>query len=101
MGEDDDFEWDDSKELINVLKHGLSLTIAARLFADQRFVEMPSSQKGTDVQRYVAIGLVYEDVVICVYTWRGKRRRVISLRYASRSERRAFERTLKSRGSGH
>lgn len=37
--------------------------------------------------RLVAIGEIHGRVFTCVYTWRGERQRVISLRPASRKER--------------
>jgi uncharacterized DUF497 family protein len=90
MGETDDLEWDDDKEAKNVEKHGISLLIA--VLEDANLLEGISRRTSAVEQRNLAIGMVAGRVLACVYTWRGSRRRVISLRPAHRSERRAYER---------
>jgi uncharacterized DUF497 family protein len=98
MIEIDDFEWDPRKETNNLAKHGLSLRLAAELFASGQWVEMEARDSGSDPSRTVAIGPVHGRLLVCVYTWRGQKRRVISLRPAHRSERRAYqEATQRSR----
>ncbi len=43
-------------------------------------------------QRYWAIGYIGDQLHYLAYTYRGERVRVISLRYATRKERRLYER---------
>jgi uncharacterized DUF497 family protein len=94
----DDFEWDFGKESTNVAKHGLSLRQAAELFASDQWIEVEAEYHGTDPSRTIAVGPVQGRLVVCIYTWRGRKRRVISLRPAHRSERRAYqEATQRSR----
>jgi uncharacterized DUF497 family protein len=95
MGRYGNFEWDDGKDAINRDKHGLSLIIAAALFTDPHHLEVPSSGRHASEQRLVAIGSVRGRLLTCVYVWRGPVRRIISLRNASRKERRAYEETNK------
>ena len=98
MTEADDFEWDPDKEASNLAKHGLSLRLAAEMFASECWVETEARKSGTDPSRTVAIGPAHGRLLVCVYTWRGQKRRVISLRPAHRSERRAYqEATQRSR----
>jgi hypothetical protein len=91
MGETDDFEWDDTKETLNNAKHGLSLKLAAELFISDLWIEFEAKSSGSDAARMVAIGPVRGRLLSCVYTLRGRKRRVMSLRSASRRERRAYE----------
>jgi uncharacterized DUF497 family protein len=96
MTDVDDFEWDPAKEAQNVAKHRLSLSLAAELFASDQWIETESDRFGTDSSRTVAIGPAQGRLVVCVYTWRGRKRRVISLRPAKRSERRAYQKATEA-----
>jgi uncharacterized DUF497 family protein len=96
MTEADDFEWDPGKEASNRAKHGLSLRLAAELFASDQWIETEARKSGTDPSRTVAIGPVQGRLLVCVYTWRGQKRRVISLRPAHRSERRAYQEAIEA-----
>ena len=98
MDEADDFEWDASKELRNVAKHQLSLRLAAELFASDQWIEIEAVKSGTDASRTMAIGPIQGRLVVCVYTWRGPKRRIISLRPAHRSERRAYQKATQRGG---
>jgi uncharacterized DUF497 family protein len=91
MGETDDFEWDDTKEFSNIAKHGLSLKLAAELFISDVWVEFEAKFSRSDSSRTIAIGPVRGRLLACIYTLRGRKRRVISFRPASRRERRAYE----------
>jgi uncharacterized protein len=97
MIEADDFEYDPAKEAGNLAKHGLSLQLAAELFASDQWIETEARRSGTDPSRTVAIGPVQGRLLVCVYTWRGQKRRVISLRPAHRSERRAYQEATQGR----
>lgn len=94
MGETDDFEWDDDKDAANRAKHGLPLSISPRLFdgrprLDRRSVKPPQTE--LRFETFAALG---EDVLLCVWTWRGRKRRAISLRTAEQSERRAYQEAI-------
>jgi uncharacterized DUF497 family protein len=91
MGETDDFEWDDAKESSNIAKHGVSLKLAAELFISDGWIEFEAKENRSDPFRTVAIGPVRGRLLTCIYTLRGRKRRVISFRPASRRERRAYE----------
>lgn len=91
MGETDEFEWDDDKEASNVSKHGLSLLVAIAVFDDPSRIEFVSARSTVAETRLVTVGLAFGRLMSCVYAWRGRRRRLISMRPANRKERRAYE----------
>ena len=90
MGQYDELEWDDDKDRQNKEKHGLPLIAAAALFKDPDLTDGESEQIRGGERRRIAIGGVRGRLVTCIYVWRNERRRIISLRYASRKERRAY-----------
>ena len=91
MGETDDFEWDDGKDAANRAKHGVELILAAALFQDTGRLEFVSPSSTPEETRLVTIGQAFGLVWTCVYTWRGRRRRLISVRRAKRKERSAYQ----------
>lgn len=90
MGETDDFEWDDQKDTANLEKHRVPLRFGVLPFDDPYLVRLVVRPVGDEI-RYLAVGRIGERVLACVYTLRGARRRLISLRAARRSERRVYE----------
>ena len=91
MGETDDFEWDDVKDEATRAKRDLSLAAASRLFDGRVRLERVSPKSPPNEVRYITIAEIEGRVLFCVWTWRGLRRRVISLRPAKRSERSAYQ----------
>ncbi|WP_428028828.1 BrnT family toxin [Ancylobacter sp.] len=93
MGETDDFEWDDEKDAANRAKHGLPLPLAVRLFDGRARLDSPSrGERGEP--RFETIAAYGEDVLLCAWTWRNRRRRAISFRYANEVERRAYQEAI-------
>lgn len=91
MGETDDFEWDDVKNAATRAKRDLELVTAALLFDGRHRVERVSPKSPPTELRYETMAEVKGRVPFCVWTWRGTRRRIMSLRLAHRSERRAYQ----------
>lgn len=83
------FEWDEEKDRINQIKHGISFETAAYVFADVHYIEMYDFEHSIDEDRYIAIGMV-GDLLFVVYTERGENIRLISARLATESERRLY-----------
>jgi uncharacterized protein len=96
MGETEDFEWDDDKDAANLHKHGLPLRLAVPIFSDPYLLEMAARSERGEL-RSLCVGKVEERVLTCVFTFRGHRRRLISLRAARRSERRDYLAQVDSR----
>lgn len=91
MGETDDLEWSDDKDSATQARRSLRLVIASRIFDGRKRVERVSPKSPTEEVRWETMAEIDGRVLFCVWTWRGNRRRIISLRPASRSERRAYE----------
>jgi uncharacterized DUF497 family protein len=85
-----DFEWDDGKAEANLAKHGVDFIDAIGVFLDSRRVEGPDVRRDYGEARFYAIGTVENVVMHVTYTWRGKIRRIISARRASRAERATY-----------
>jgi uncharacterized protein len=86
MARTDGFEWDAAKERANLSKHGLAFAEAAQLFRAPSVIEDIDDRFDYGEERLIAFGPVRDIVLCCVYTWRGARRRIISLRKANVEE---------------
>jgi uncharacterized protein len=84
-----DFEWDEAKRQANILKHGIDFVDAIRIF-EGRFTENEDQRRNYGERRYRAFGVIEDEILHVVYTWRGDRRRIITARRARRNERRAY-----------
>lgn len=85
----DSVEWDERKNAQTRELRGLSFEFAARLFLGD-FIEEESQGGRLREQRFIATGSVDDVVLTVVWTPRGRARRIISARYASRKERRRY-----------
>ena len=80
-----DIEFDAEKDAINQAKHGLPLEFASLLFAGD-YTEKPDDRQDYGETRMIAMGPIAGRLCVCVYTWRDRVRRIISLRKANRRE---------------
>ena len=87
-----EFEWDEAKRLSNVAKHGIDFRDVRPLFDGRPVAQLDSIRGGE--WRVVTIGEVAEGIITVVSTDRGRRRRLISARRASRDERREYRQIL-------
>jgi uncharacterized DUF497 family protein len=88
---DDEFEWDDEKELLNLQKHGVTFEEAKAIFKDPLAVTIDDPEHSDDENRFVTIGITFfNDVYVIVHADRENRVRIISARHATRAERRKF-----------
>lgn len=94
MGETDDLEWDDGKDAANRANRGLPLPFAALLFDGRRRVDDVSVKSPDGEVRFETLAEYDGRVLFCVWKWNGERRRIISLRIAHRSERRAYQEAI-------
>ena len=81
-----DFEWDSEKRAANIAKHGFDFVDAIVFFTDLA-MDKTEERVVSGEKRYLSIGCVGDIVVATIYTYRGKRRRIISMRKAKRYER--------------
>ncbi|KHD08737.1 hypothetical protein PN36_20390 [Candidatus Thiomargarita nelsonii] len=85
-----EYEWDENKRQSNLEKHGLDFVIAYKMYESLDKLTIPSNY--ATEQRWIDIAPVGEELLILtlVYTHREEKVRVISLRKASRKERRLY-----------
>ena len=85
-----DYEWDPAKAADNHRKHRVDFADAVTVFSDPLAITVPDDRHGED--RFVTIGLEAQgQLLVVVYTWRGRTIRIISARRAGRGERRQYE----------
>ncbi len=87
-------EFDPAKDALNRGKHHLSLEIAAG-FTNTMVVR--AKMHGAE-RRYLMIGRIEDGVFAAIVTRRANRVRIISLRRASRKERRLYAEHLRETG---
>lgn len=87
--DDDLFEWDAARNIINIHKHGIAFQEAIGIFKDQNRLEFFDGNHSTgEEQRYITLGRLPEKmiIVLVVSTDRQCCTRIISARYASKRE---------------
>lgn len=85
------YEWDESKRLSNLEKHGEDFADVARLDWSRAYVE-PDTRRNYGEPRYVAFVPRDDNRLMClVFTPRDRRMRIISYRKANSRERRIYE----------
>ena len=85
------FEWDDEKNRANVEKHGVSFYEAIKVFEDEFRIEIYDYKHSSlDEDRYDVIGIA-DNVLFVVYAERSETTRLISARYATKTEREMYE----------
>ena len=88
------FEWDRKKDSANRRKHGVGFTEATTVFDDPLSITIPDPDHAGDEERFVIIGLSSQrNLVVVVHTIRGEQIRPISVRLATKHERRNYEET--------
>jgi uncharacterized protein len=83
------FEWDEANSDGNARRCGLPFSLAMAMF-DGPTLDEPDVRRDYGEPRIKVIGEAAGLVLVCVYTDRGERRRIISLRPAKRRERDAY-----------
>ena len=91
------FEWDEGKRELNLLKHGLDFADTHGMFASPMLSALDTRYDyGED--RWLGIGLLQGRIAVMVYTQPDAETvRVISLRKAVSHERKRFIRTIEGR----
>jgi uncharacterized protein len=84
-----EFEWDENKRRINVVKHGIDFEDAKEVFFDPA-AYMSLSPRTVSERRYVTVGLMRGALIAVIFTRRGNAIRIISARAARRIERQTY-----------
>jgi len=86
------FEWDESKERINLRRHSVGFEEGKTIFNDPFLLTFPDMDNSDDEERYISIGLSDRDrILVLIHTDRQGRIRIISCRKATTRERRHYE----------
>lgn len=78
------FEYDPGKSRINAEKHGIAFEAAQRLWDDPRLLVVPATS--TDEPRFLAIDVIGDRHWAAIWTYRGDKIRLISVRRARTRE---------------
>lgn len=84
-----EFEFDESKSLANMKKHGIDFIEAQRLWLDSMLVEIPA--RTVDEPRFLVVGSIAGVHWSAVITYRDDRIRIISVRRSRREEVEIYE----------
>lgn len=87
-----EFEFDESKRLTNIARHGLDFLDADILF-DNPHLEAPAKTVDGE-QRWLAIGTIDDVYVTVVFARRGSVIRIISMRRARHDEKRQHQKAF-------
>lgn len=86
------FEWDPNKAAANLSKHRVSFNEAATAFGDPLSITVLDPDNSASESRFIIVGRTHAgQTVVVVHTERRNRIRIISARFATRSERKAYE----------
>jgi uncharacterized protein len=85
------FEWDDTKDALNRVKHGVGFDEAQRAFFDPRRVIAVDEAHSEAEPRWFCLGVVDSRIMTVRFTVRGNTIRIIGAGYW-RKGRRAYER---------
>ncbi|OHB73053.1 MAG: toxin [Planctomycetes bacterium RBG_16_55_9] len=84
-----EFEFDAQKSSSNKLKHGIDFIEAQRLWNDPDFIEIPV--RTSDETRFLVIARISGRCWSGVFTYRGDRIRIISVRRSRKEEVEIYE----------
>jgi uncharacterized DUF497 family protein len=83
------FEWDETKRVGNLAKHGIDFEDATGVFYGDVLV---SKSTRKNEERWIALGEVQGRIIAVVYTWRKNVLRLISARRARKNEATEYRR---------
>jgi len=84
-----EFEFDRRESQINKKKHGIDFAEAQDLWDDPDRIEIPA--KATDEPRFIVIGKVSDRHWSAIFTYRGEKIRIISVRRSRKEEIAIYE----------
>jgi len=84
-----EFEYDNSKSIANLEKHGIDFISAQKLWDDVNFLEVRA--KSEDEVRFLVIGVINSKHWSAVITYRDEVIRIISVRRSRKSEVELYE----------
>lgn len=89
------YEWDPKKAKANLRRHGVSFEEAATVFLDPIALTYPDPDHSDEEPREISIGRSAKHRVLFLsHTRRGERTRLISVRKATKRERKQYEESI-------
>ncbi|THB68090.1 MAG: BrnT family toxin [Desulfovibrio sp.] len=88
-----EIEWDEIKRFANLRKHGYDLAEAGMVFETPYLIDL-DLRRDYGEDRWIVLGYLKGDLIVLVYTDRGEKARIISLRKATLKERRIYEKRI-------
>ncbi len=86
------FHWDKGNIDKSYLKHGITPKEAEEIFLDDNVLLQEDFKHSQKEERYIAIGRLAQDkTLFAVFTLRGSKIRIISIRRANRKEKGQYE----------
>jgi hypothetical protein len=92
---DDEFEWDIAKSDATKVERGFDFHTAVTIFKGD-YVDRIDERHSDDEVRWTAFGSTPSVALVVVYTDRGKRKRIISARRATKNERTEYAKNFGS-----
>jgi uncharacterized DUF497 family protein len=87
--------WDEAKRKANLAKHGVDLALAKELDWETAIIEEDDSEAYGE-QREIARGMIGQTMYVYVYTLRGDEDPAISLRPATKPEKRKYVKEIRN-----
>ena len=81
------FEWDENKNISNLIKHSVDFHQAVEVFSDENKIETLDNRSDYGEQRVKVVGKSMDLILSVICTVRDATYRIISARSASRKER--------------
>lgn len=91
------FEWDENKNQLNILKHGIDFRDAAYVFSDPFALSIPDDEHSETEERWLLLGNnLNQQILLVVHTFRTSNTiRIISARKATATEKSTYFRRLR------
>jgi len=65
-----DFEWDENKNLENILRHGVSFEDAQEAFKDENRIILADIRHSSSEERFYCLGKVHGEIMTVRFTYR-------------------------------
>lgn len=87
------FEWDENKNQLNKIKHGIDFNEAATVFFDEDAIMFDDPEHSMEEERFLILGITkHENLCIVSHCYRGEDNiiRIISARKATKNETKTY-----------
>jgi uncharacterized protein len=87
-------EWDENKNQINIEKYKIDFNDASKIF-EKPIITRIDNRTEYGEKRWIGLGILEKIIVVFVFTMRGKKLRIISVRIANMNERDIYNESTK------